>query len=288
MEKHLGKPQDTSQAHRTNRALPWLAGALLLMLVIPFGASAACADPNGTLNGTYGFKVDALYNPQNSPGIKAQDYLSVLQVGYFTFDGNGSFTGAHDTNLGGRSIPHSDFGTYSVNSDCETGTIHYTSGARATDNIVILGGGEEIRLVGTDSTGVAIGTARLMTATGCSTDTIAGQSYAFATRGLIGSGTADSFPRASGFAPFADAGSLSFGADGTVSGTEDLNLGGMFMPGLPVAGSYTVNENCTGTVDLTIRGVVHSWNLVILDGAEDILFIDSATGWVWAGTLGAI
>ena len=287
MKKFLGRRVKNLEAPMKNRALKWLAGAVVLVLAIPFGASANCADPNGILNATYGWQLEALSNPQGSPGVNAQDYAPLLAVGYFTFDGNGSFTGAHDTNWAGRWIPHTDFGTYNVNSDCQTGTISRTSGIGFTMNIVILGGGKEIRFVGADAN-VAYGTARLMAATPCSTATVAGQSYAFATRGLIGSGAADSFPRASGFVPFADAGYLSFHADGTASGIEDLNLGGMFLPGQPVNGTYTVNPDCTGTVNMTIHGAGHSWNFVILQGAEHVFFIDTSSGSVWAGTLSAM
>jgi len=270
-----------------NNNLRWLAGAAVLVLALSLGASAQtpddCSDPNSILNSTYGWQLEGRFEAGVS--ANAAD-APLVSVGYFTFDGNGNFSGAHDTNLAGRLVPHSDFGTYTVNPDCTTGTISRTSGAGFIMAIVIVGSGEEIKFVGVN--GVAYGTLRRMAAAPCSASTLAGKSYGYATHGLMGSGAPDAFPRIGGFVPFTNAGLISFQSDGNVSGMDNLNLGGVFMPGQSIAGTYSVNPDCTGTTTLTIGGVGHSWNFVILEGGEEVFFIATPSGLVWAGTLTAI
>lgn len=66
-----------------------------------------------------------------------------------------------------------------------------------------------------------------------------------------------------------------------------MNLGGVFSPGLPIAagGTYGVNPDCTGTTAMTIAGNNRSWNFVILQGADQVIFVNTIRGFVWSGTL---
>src|SRR5262249_20797715 len=105
---------------------------------------------------------------------------------------------------------------------------------------------------------------------------------------LIGAGSGNSFPRVGGFVAFADEGQISFGADGTISGVDNANFGGVVMPGQPVAGTYLVNADCTGAATMTIAGVGASWHFVVLQGAGQIIFIATPSGYVWGGTLTGI
>jgi hypothetical protein len=203
-----------------------------------------------------------------------------VQNGHLIFDGNGNVSGGHDTSLGGVLIPHVDSGTYGVNSDCITGTISLSNGF--TMSIVITSGGQEIKYFSATTGGVNSGTLRLM-AVSCSAGILSGNSYGYATQGLVGAG--NGFPRVGGFVPFAKAGQISFNANGTVSGIDNVNLGGVVIPGRPVAGTYTVNSDCTGTTTMTIAGFNHSWNLVILQGIDQVIFVAIPSGFVWAGTL---
>jgi hypothetical protein len=143
-----------------------------------------------------------------------------------------------------------------VNSDCTTGTITIP-GDGLTMNIVIVGGGQEIRLTSATSGRVFSGTLRLMAAPTCSASTLSGNSYGFATHGLT-TPVPVGFPRIGGFVPFSNMGQISFKADGSVSGVDNVNLGGVFIPGLPIAGTYSVNSDCTGTTIMTIAGNNHS------------------------------
>jgi hypothetical protein len=119
----------------------------------------------------------------------------------------------------------------------------------------------------------------------CSAGILNGNSYGYASHGLVGAANGNGFPRIGGFVPFANAGQVSFGADGSISGVDSVNLGGVVIPGRPIAGTYSVNSDCTGTTTMTISGVGNSWHFVILQGAGQIIFIATPSGFVWAGTL---
>jgi hypothetical protein len=241
--------------------------------------------PNNILNATYGWEGHALGASGNSPAPKIGDFVPYVQVGHLTLDGNGNFSGAHDTNLGGVLISHVDSGTYSVNSDCTTGTISFATGAGIIMSIVITSGGQEIKYVGANTGNDNSGTLRLMPAASCSASILSGNSYGYATDGLVGAGGSKGFPRVGGFVPFANAGQISFNADGSVSGVNNANFGGVVMPGQAVTGTYSVNSDCTGTTTMRIAGVDNSWHFVILQGAGQIIFVATPTGYVWAGTL---
>src|SRR5260370_37861513 len=86
-----------------------------------------------------------------------------------------------------------------------------------------------------------------MAAAPCTASALNGNSYVYASHGLAAAGNGNGFPRIGGFVPFADSGQISFGADGSVAGVDNVNLGGVVIPGQPVAGTYIVNADCTGT-----------------------------------------
>jgi hypothetical protein len=201
-------------------------------------ASATCTNPNSILHATYGWQSQALLAAGKSPNPKIGDFIPSVQVGHLTFDGNGNFSGAHDTAAGGA-----------------------TTG------------------------GVSSGTLRLMADAPCSAGILNGNSYGYASHGLVAAGNGNGFPRVGGFVPFANAGQIFFRADGSVSGVDNLNFGGVVMPGQHVAGTYIVNADCTGTTTMTIAGVDNSWHFVLLQGGDQVIFVATPSGVVWAGTL---
>ena len=255
--------------------------------VILFGfasQASACTNPNATLNGTYGWQGEGLYASKNNGQPKIGDFIPIVQAGYLTFDGIGSFSGTHDSNLGGVLIPHVDSGTYTVNSDCMTGTFNFTTGDGFSMTFVITSGGQEIKFVSALAGGVDFGTLQPV-AVPCSASTLSGNTYGYSANGLVAAGNGNGFPRVGGFVPFADAGQISFAADGSVSGTDNQNFGGVVIPGQPIAGTFTVNSDCSGTTTMTIAGVDSSWYFVILQGADQVLFLATPSGVVWGGTL---
>jgi hypothetical protein len=259
-------------------------GVVLLYIGLPLRASSTCTNPNAILHATYGWEDHALGSAGNPQGPTIGAYAPLVRLGYFSFDGNGNFSGAHDTDFGGGLLPHVDSGTYSVNSDCTTGTISFATGAGIVLSIVISSGGQEIKFVDANQAIVGSGTLRLMAAP-CSASILSGSSYGYSTDGLVAVGNGNSFPRVGGFVPFVHEGQISFGADGSISGIDNENLGATLMPGQPITGTYTVNSDCTGTTTMTIGGVDSSWHFIILQDANQMIFIETPTGYVWAGTL---
>lgn len=268
-------------------AISAIAAAIVLLFAGAPSAQSSCTTPNSILHATYGWEGHALGAAGNTQGLKIDAFVPFVHFGHFTFDGKGNFSGAHDTNFGGGLLPHVDLGTYSVNSDCTTGTISFTTGAGIRLNIVITSAGQEIKIVGANTGIVESGTLRLMAAS-CSASILSGNSYGYSTDGLFAAGDENSFPRVGGFVPFAHGGQISFGADGSISGVDNGSFGGILMSGQPVAGTYTVNSDCTGTTTMTIAGVDASWHFVIVDGGKQLIFIGAPSGLVWAGTLDLI
>jgi hypothetical protein len=261
-----------------------VVGVALLFAGLAPRASATCTNPNSVLHATYGWESHALGAAGNTKAPKIGDFVPFVQVGHMTFDGNGIFSGAHDTNQGGGLLPHVDSGTYSVNSDCTTGTVSFATGVGFKMSIVITNGGQEIKYVGANTGNINSGTMRLMAAS-CSASILSGNSYGYATDGLVGAGGSNAFPRVGGFVPFTHGGQISFGADGSISGVDNESFGGVLMPGQAIAGTYSVNSDCTGTTTMTIAGIDNSWHFVILQDAGQIIFVATPTGYVWAGTL---
>jgi hypothetical protein len=260
-----------------------VVGVVFLFVGFPTRAKSTCTNPNSILNATYGWEIEeGLIAAGATPGPKVGDFFPFATTGHLTFDGNGNVSGAHDTDFAGTFFHIVDSGTYTVNSDCTTGTITIPNDG-LTLNIVIVGGGQEVKLTSATAGRVFSGSLQLVAPT-CSVSILNGSSYGYATHGLTTPVVAG-FPRIGGFVPFSNTGQISFKADGSLSGVDNVNLGGVFIPGLPIAGTYSVKSDCTGTTTMTIAGNNHSWNFVILEGADHIIFVAAESGFVWSGTL---
>jgi len=201
-----------------------VVGVFCLFLGLPPKAKGSC---NSILNASYGWEIEeGLIAAGNTPEPKVGDFFPVVTTGHFTFDGSGNLSGAHDTDFGGIFFHIVDSGTYSVNADCTTGTLAIPADG-LTLGFVIVGGGQEIEFTSATARRVFSGTLRLMASPTCSASTLSGNSYGFATRGLVVA-VAVGFPRIGGFVPFSNAGQISFNTDGSVSGVDNVNLGGVF------------------------------------------------------------
>jgi len=263
------------------KTLHFLSTLAFTLLFLCLSATAAnnCNDPNGVLNTTYAWQMDGLL--VWTQGAQTTNFAPLATAGSLTFDGKGDLSGEHDTNLGGLLIPHTDTGSYNVNPDCETGTMSLSNGL--TLSFVIVGKGKKLKLGSTAPGGVSSGTLSMMPAA-CSADTLASKTYGYSTHGFRGKGK--NFPRRIGFlVPFANVGHLAFAPDGTLSGVNDLNLGGKPYTGQPITGTYTVNSDCTGSATMTVGGKDQSIHFVILDGADEVIFVSTPTGSLWSGTL---
>lgn len=85
--------------------------------------------------------------------------------------------------------------------------------------------------------------------------------------------------------PIASVSRLVFDGAGNVSGTDTNSFGGAVSTNA-VTGTYTVNEDCTGTLDVTFpNGFTVANNTVIVDGGREISLIQTNPGAVITGVL---
>ena len=111
--------------------------SVILLAAVPKARAAGCSTE--TLQGAYGFFVDATVLPAGTP-------RSVL--GRISFDGRGNFTNTLTINDNGVVIHAVDSGTYTVSADC-TGKI-FTNGGTRTIEIVLVDSGKELYQLRTD------------------------------------------------------------------------------------------------------------------------------------------
>ena len=121
---------------RINITIPLLAlSGLLTAAVAPVQAAQLCS--KSTIRGTYGSVLTGTV-----PGVGP--FATVALV---TFDGFGGWSYTESGNFNGNPIPkHTVTGSYTVASNC-TGSSSDSSGA--TQDFVIVNGGQEILMVGT-------------------------------------------------------------------------------------------------------------------------------------------
>jgi hypothetical protein len=109
----------------------------------------------------------------------------------------------------------------------------------------------------------------------CSTLTLHG-SYAYSADGYIIQPLGDS-----PLTPIAEAGRYQFDGRGGFTNTNTLSFGGTIIP-RAATGSYTVNDDCTGSAD--INGGV-SFHFAITRAAKSIHFVVSTPNVAVAGTM---
>jgi hypothetical protein len=259
-----------------NRTLATLLIFLMAMIfaaVVPIRAVAACSAT--TIQGTYGWRLKPLTLP-NAPG----SFLNIGAsspaefVGQIVFDGNNSISGFLAGNGGGVPQPSTFTGTYSVDPNC-TGTVTrvLSGGASRAYEIAIVQGGAEIEFANTTGSPnqvVGEGVAQRAPAAPCSTATING-SYGFKFNLLFSPPSSNhaAFLQFGSFEPGDLAGLIVFDpSNNTISGFRSGNTGG-----IPVSstftGTYSVNADCTGTVNQVLADQSRQYAITIVqDGAE--------------------
>jgi len=74
---------------------------------------------------------------------------------------------------------------------------------------------------------------------------------------------------------------LTFNGNGTLTSLATVSLGGMIHSGVPGSGSYTVNENCTGTLTFNSSGL--TFDLFIAPNGGRFHMIETVSNTVLAG-----
>jgi hypothetical protein len=110
----------------------------------------------------------------------------------------------------------------------------------------------------------------------CDAGTLFG-SYGIATTGfIVGAGPVG---------PVGDVGVISFDGNSAVSQTTTVSLNGMIIPSRPSTGTYMVNPDCTGSLEVTLpppAGLSQS-NFVIVDKGKELRLINTGNGRVLVG-----
>jgi len=251
-------------------------------VLIPTRAHAQCDATS--IRGNYGFKIHELVVDPAHPGhLVIGTFVPAAFVGQMVFNpATGQVTGFRTGNEGGMPKMNTlntttDPSTYSVNSDC-TGMLNLVldDGSSRAYGIVIVKGGGEIELA-VQSASIAVvgdGVAKLQPPT-CDVTTIAGYfgvrfNRLLAPNGQISGNRFD----LGAFTPADSAGWLLFDATSTpqsVSGQLAGITDGTASFDSPVAGSYSANTNCTGTLTFTdSEGVTKELGMAIVKDGADI------------------
>jgi hypothetical protein len=236
------------------------------------GARATEGCTNHSLRGAYGFASDG-----QAFGPAGTEIADIAAAGRIVFDGHGNLTGRETESLNGVITMPSLSGTYTVLPDC-TGTATVHNGQTAHLRFMLVEGGQEVNVIGTDRGVVAAGQITRQQLTNCTTASFKGV-YNFAASGSI-------------YGPGGEIGDIAaFGrieADGHGHSTESSNASfNGFQDADTQVGTYTVKPDCTGTaasVHQRSGQVDHVW-FILVEGGAEAKFIVLDQGVVFAGTV---
>jgi hypothetical protein len=258
--------------------LALLSGLIIGLAVVVASAStqrsvrATEGCTNHSLRGAYGFASDG-----QAFGPSGTEIAEIAAAGRIVFDGHGRLTGQETESLNGVITMPSLSGTYTVLPDC-TGTATVHNGQTAHLRFMLVEGGQEVNVIGTDPGVVAAGQITRQQLTHCTAASFKGV-YNFAAAGSV-------------YGPGGEIGDVAvFGrieADGHGHSTESSNASfNGFQDADGEVGTYTVNPDCTGTaknVHQRSGQVEHVWFVLVEGGAEG-KFVVTDPGLVFAGTV---
>jgi len=257
-----------------------LSAALCASLISIPAHAATCAGQ--TIAGNYGFKVHELQHPATSAQIAIGSFVPAAFTGRMTFNPeSGTVAGFRRGNEGG--VPTTNLfntpasqSTYSVDSDC-TGTLNLVldDGSNRTYEIAIVRGGAEIEFVVTAASLVVVGdgVAKQQPAT-CDATTLAGDFGVRFNRLLANQQAPGQAFDLRTFLPADSAGLLHFDdttSPPSVSGNLTGITDGNDTFSTTIAGTYTVDSNCTGTITFTDNeGATKKLEMAIVEDGSDI------------------
>jgi hypothetical protein len=85
--------------------------------------------------------------------------------------------------------------------------------------------------------------------------------------------------------PGAGVGVLSFDGKGNFSGQSTISTGGLIIRPVLETGKYTVNADCTGSLDLTFAGLHAELDIVIVDNGNEVFTLSRGPGDIAIGRL---
>jgi hypothetical protein len=245
--------------------------ALLIVLCAASGSvlSASPTCTNATIIGGYGYAISGTLFQSSGT------FYTFADSGSLTADGNGIFTGSSTFSESGTIASRAISGAYTVSSDC-TGSATFTDSLGNTlhINLVVLGSGQEIDFIQTDTGAVVSGSAMQQQAH-CTANSISG-TYGFAICGWYYDSNGTGWG-------FADSGKLISDGAGNLTLNDTVSQGGT-ISNRTVSGNYAVNSDCTGSA--TIGGSAHL-NFVVVAGGE-VQFIQTDNSTTISGSANAL
>ena len=229
----------------------------------PAHPAASCS--NSSLTGNYGFTIG---------GTDANGPIAIM--GQIATDGNGTIAGIATTSSNGVITDRVDvLGLYHINPNC-TGTAVITPAGQSKLNFALslIGGGKQIELVETDKGTVESGTAYSQGIDKCSLGAVKGVYSVKSTGAAVGSG------------PLVYGGQITLHGGGTLSGSLTGSVNGKILTHQKVSGGYKVGKPCTGGASVAVGNQKFiGWELVVVNGGNGVLFIQSNDNTLWSGML---
>jgi len=229
----------------------------------------------GCTNASYygNYIVEMQGSTLDAAGTSYQGYASLARE---TSDGNGNITGTYNYTLNGGSNTGTYTGTYTVSASCVlTETLHFTPNAATvyTENATFeLASGGASTVGGTTSTGIILaGQAYRAAAQGgaaCTDASVAG-TYNFTVFGVVGLAL-----------PTVQTGLVNLDGSGHLTISGSANIQGSASAALSGNGTYTVNQDCTGSFTVAFStgnnatayfGVEDGGSLLLLEPANGIV-----------------
>jgi hypothetical protein len=243
-----------------------LAGSAMVNAQPLVGSANTCT--NASIDGSYAYTLSGWV-------VTTTAEYPFADSGELTFDGNGSLSGSSTYSLDGGTQGRTLTGTYSVGSDCTgTATVSDNLGNSMDLNLVIVGNGQSIQLMQSDSNTIISGNATAIPAT-CALETIGG-SYSFAIGGWVYDSSGNPYP-------YTDAGTLTLGGSGGNATLNDTVSTAGTVATRSISGTYAVNSKCIGTLTLTDSSSGSS-HLNFTVGAGALQFIETDLGTTISGS----
>ena len=235
-----------------------VAFVAVFTIIVGLGsAHAACT--NASLVGSYG-------------AILYQGNGYAIHLFHYAADGNGNLNGSDTRSVGGTIETQTFTGSYSVSKNCAGSfTLTFPDGSTGTYSFVIDHGKKGFEIMETDSGYNTGGSALTQGTVPCG---LTGKPQIVAVN-LAGVG---------GVHKVTSVGQLNLSGTGTISGGRvTISIDGTIGT-YPATGTYTVNADCTGTVQVTLKGLSTSnFALVSVNGGQEFLMLETDTSTMFSG-----
>jgi hypothetical protein len=240
-----------------------LGWALMVFTGLAAAEPAAASCTNASLSGIYGI----LLNGSNS----SKDlYAGVYQI---DSDGTGGLTGTGTQSSDGTIQTVTLTGTYAIASNCTgTLTIEDQSNTVTDYNIVLDDANAELQLIRTDTGNTVTGEGYALGVAVCG---LTGKTKNFAKR-------MDGHAIGSSNTPVSVVGRLVLDGKGNATATDTFSENGVISTH-KLTGTYTSNENCTGTAQITYKGTTYNFVSVAVSAGKKLLVLESDAGTVISG-----